>query len=107
MKEKANIKKQIIELVLADNYQPLKPRAIAKKLGLSSELIEVRRTIKKLVRKGKLAFGSKHLVIKPHRSPPSRDDHKDRNDSKPSAPARSEQEAVSYTHLTLPTILLV
>ena len=93
MKEKANIKKQIIELVLADNYQPLKPRAIAKKLGLSSELIEVRRTIKKLVRKGKLAFGSKHLVIKPHRSPPSRDDHKDRNDSKPSAPARSEQEA--------------
>ena len=46
MTEKTNIKQQIIDLVLADNYQPLKPRAIAKKLGLSSELIEVRRTIK-------------------------------------------------------------
>ncbi len=89
MTEKPNIKKQIIELVLADNYQPLKPRAIAKKLGLSSELIEVRRTIKKLVRKGKLAFGPKHLVIKPKRTAPSREDSKKRDDHKPAESVRS------------------
>ena len=96
MTENTNIKQQIIDLVLADNYQPLKPRAIAKKLGLSSELIEVRRTIKKLVRSGKLAFGSKHLVIKPKRSAPSRSDRKeraDRNDSKPTQSTPSAQGA--------------
>ena len=87
MTENTNIKQQIIDLVLADNYQPLKPRAIAKKLGLSSELIEVRRTIKKLVRSGKLAFGSKHLVIKPKRPAPSRSDRKERGVSKPSQAA--------------------
>ena len=90
MKEETNIKQQIIELVLADNYQPLKPRAIAKKLGLSSELIEVRRTIKKLVRKGKLAFGPKHLVIKPKRNAPSQEDRKKRGAQKTSQPAPSE-----------------
>ena len=93
MTEKTNIKQQIIDLVLADNYQPLKPRAIAKKLGLSSELIEVRRTIKKLVRSGKLAFGSKHLVIKPKRRAPSRSDRKERGDGKPSKSAQSGKGA--------------
>jgi len=93
MTENTNIKQQIIDLVLADNYQPLKPRAIAKKLGLSSELIEVRRTIKKLVRSGKLAFGSKHLVIKPKRSAPSRSDRKERADRSDSKPTQSTPSA--------------
>ena len=103
MTENTNIKQQIIDLVLADNYQPLKPRAIAKKLGLSSELIEVRRTIKKLVRSGKLAFGSKHLVIKPKRSAPSRSNRNERSDrnergvSQPSPPTQSGQGAPDAT----------
>ena len=92
MTENTNIKQQIIDLVLADNYQPLKPRAIAKKLGLSSELIEVRRTIKKLVRKGKLAFGSKHLVIKPKRPAPSRGERNERGERKPSPANQSGRE---------------
>lgn len=91
MTENPNIKQQIIDLVLADNYQPLKPRAIAKKLGLSSELIEVRRTIKKLVRKGKLAFGSKHLVIKPKRTPPSRGERGERNERGERKPSPANQ----------------
>ena len=95
MTENTNIKQKIIDLVLADNYQPLKPRAIAKKLGLSSELIEVRRTIKKLVRSGKLAFGSKHLVIKPKRPAPSRSDRKERGVSKSPQSTQPSQEASS------------
>ena len=95
MTENTNIKQQIIDLVLADNYQPLKPRAIAKKLGLSSELIEVRRTIKKLVRSGKLAFGSKHLVIKPKRPAPSGSDRKERGVSRSPQSTQPSQEASS------------
>ena len=68
MTDNTDIKRLILDLVRADNYQPLKPRAIAKKLGLNSALVEVRRTIKKLVRTGELSFGSKHLVLKPKNS---------------------------------------
>ena len=64
MKEKLNLEKSILDLVLSDNYQPLKPKAIAKKLRLLDEEREVKRTIKRLIKKGRLAYGSKHLVIK-------------------------------------------
>lgn len=65
MKENTEIKKRIVELVLADNYQPLKPRAIAKKLKLLEEEKQVRRSIKQLVREKKIAFAANHMVIKP------------------------------------------
>ena len=64
MKEKLNLEKSILDLVLSDNYQPLKPKAIAKKLQLLDEEREVKRTIKRLIKKGRLAYGSKHLVLK-------------------------------------------
>ena len=83
MTENKNIKQLILDLVRSDNYQPLKPRAIAKKLGLTAELIEVRRTIKKLVRSGDLAFGSKHLVLKPNGRPASKSRATDTSGSTP------------------------
>ncbi len=55
----------VLDLVLEQNYQPLKPRAIARKLDLLDEEREVRRAIKRLARDGKISFGSKHLVSKP------------------------------------------
>ena len=64
MKEKLNLEKIILDLVLSDKYQPLKPKAIAKKLRLLDEEREVKRTIKRLIKKGRLAYGSKHLVLK-------------------------------------------
>lgn len=69
MNQSINIEKLILELVLADNYQPLKPKAIAKKLELLEDEKKVRRTIRKLVQAGRIAFGDKHQVIKPQSKP--------------------------------------
>ena len=56
---------RILEHVGRENYLPVKPRVIAKKLGMlaPADLVEVRRTIKKLVRKKRLRFGAKHFVM--------------------------------------------
>lgn len=65
MNEDLDIQKLILDLVLADNYQPLKPKAIAKKLKLLDDEKGVRRTIRKLVKAGRIAFGDRHMVIQP------------------------------------------
>ncbi|MEM7781727.1 MAG: ribonuclease R family protein, partial [Planctomycetota bacterium] len=72
MKEKRNLEKRILDLVLSENYQPLKPKAIAKKLKLLDEDREVKRNIKRLIKKGLLAFGPKHLVLKGAGKPEAR-----------------------------------
>lgn len=82
MKEKLNLEKLILDLVLSDNYQPLKPRAIAKKLKLPDEEREVKRTIKRLVKKGKLAHGPKHLVLKGSGKPQAKNSSKAKAQSK-------------------------
>ena len=64
MKTNLNIEKRILDLVQQKNYQPLKPKAIAKKLKLADEEREVKRCIKRLVQKGHLKFGSKHMVLR-------------------------------------------
>ncbi|MBL9083769.1 MAG: ribonuclease R [Planctomycetales bacterium] len=52
------------------NYRPVKPRVIAKKLGLSEvETRELRRLVKKLVRRGQIVYGANHL-IGPASAPP-------------------------------------
>ena len=68
MNEPINLEKLILDLVLSDAYQPLKPRAIAKKLKLIGDEKNVTRAIKKLVRQDRLAFGSKHFVVRPKAS---------------------------------------
>jgi ribonuclease R len=69
MKENLNIEQRILDLVLHKNYQPLKPKAIAKKLKLLEEEREVKRSIKRLVRKGRLVYGNKHFVKKAPQGP--------------------------------------
>ena len=64
MKTNLNIEQRILDLVQQKNYQPLKPKAIAKKLKLVDEEREVKRCIKRLVQKGHLKFGSKHMVLR-------------------------------------------
>ena len=76
MKEKLNLEKSILDLVLSDKYQPLKPKAIAKKLKLLDEEREVKRTIKRLIKKGRIAYGSKHLVIRAKYKPEARNSGK-------------------------------
>jgi ribonuclease R len=70
--------KELQELVLrhvnSPNYQPVKPRVIAKQLDLPEDQHrELRKAIKKLVKKGKLAFGNQHLVLPLHWAPPKGD----------------------------------
>lgn len=65
MNSSINLESLILDLVFSDEYQPLKPRAIAKKLKLVDEEREVKRAIKKLVKQDRLAYGSKHLITKP------------------------------------------
>ena len=55
---------KILQHVAASGYQPVKPRVIAKKLGLSKEQSpEIRPAVKRLVRQGLLIYGSNHLVM--------------------------------------------
>jgi ribonuclease R len=54
---------RIVAHINAPNYRPVKPRVIAKQLRLApEERNEVRRAIKKLVKKGLAVFGAQHLV---------------------------------------------
>jgi ribonuclease R len=58
----------ILEYVLAPGYRPVKPRVIAKRLGLvDDQRDQVRRAVKRLAKQGKLAYGANHLVKPPRK----------------------------------------
>jgi ribonuclease R len=62
-----NLETIVLRHVLRENYQPVKPRVIAKQLKLDAEGVdELKRIIKRLVKRGQLAYGAKHIV---HRGP--------------------------------------
>jgi len=59
----AELEQSILRFVGKPGYKPAKPRAIAQKLGLKKDqAVEVRRAVKRLVRRGQVAYGSNHLV---------------------------------------------
>ena len=59
----ATLEQAILEFVGEPGYRPLKPRAIAKRLACrQGQLDEVKRAVKRLVRRGQLAYGANHLV---------------------------------------------
>jgi ribonuclease R len=56
----------VLAHVLRPNYQPVKPRVIAKQLDLPTELHKaLKLAIKRLAKAGKLTFGAEHLVRPP------------------------------------------
>ncbi|MCE5268594.1 MAG: RNB domain-containing ribonuclease [Planctomycetaceae bacterium] len=58
------LEESIVQLVNAPGYRPVKPRVITKQLKLpQDQAIDVRRAVKRLVRDGRLAYGSNHLVM--------------------------------------------
>ena len=62
----------IITFVNQPDYQPVKPRVIARRLGLPKEdAADVRRAVKQLVRQGKLSYASNHLVRPAEEKAPS------------------------------------
>lgn len=58
-----HLERALLSLVHAPGYRPIKPRAIAEKLELSEDDRPVlKKLIKRLVKQGKIAYGSAHLV---------------------------------------------
>ncbi|HEY6563183.1 MAG TPA: hypothetical protein VIY86_01680, partial [Pirellulaceae bacterium] len=54
---------RILRHLSHDHYRPVKPRVLARQLGLEpEEMPAVRRAIKGLIRAGKARFGPKHLL---------------------------------------------
>jgi len=59
------IEQRILAHVGQANYQPVKPKVIAKKLGLSEDdKRPFKRALKRLIRKGEVRYGANHLVKK-------------------------------------------
>lgn len=57
------LERAILELVGRSTYRPAKPRVIAQQLGVpKSRWPEVKKTVKRLVMRGELSYGSNHLV---------------------------------------------
>lgn len=80
----------VLAHVLAKNYQPVKPKVIAKQMKLrSDQLPALKLAIRRLVKAGKLAYGSSHMVRKPDLLPPlPPESAKAREGTKKSKPAR-------------------
>ncbi len=58
-----DLERRILDFVARPRYQPVKPRVIAERLNLSKEEArEAKRAVKRLVRRGQLAYGANHLV---------------------------------------------
>ena len=57
------LQSSIADLVNHPDYQPVKPRIIAKRLGLpKEEAADVRRMVKRLVQQGLVTYASNHIV---------------------------------------------
>jgi ribonuclease R len=58
-----DLARAVLALVNGPNYQPVKPRVLARRLGLSQDdAVRLRRVIKQLARHGQLAYGASHIV---------------------------------------------
>ncbi len=59
----SDLESLVLKYVRRPEYQPVKPRVIAKKLGLAADDVpRLKRAIKGLIKRGQLAWGEKHLV---------------------------------------------
>ncbi|MEQ8835930.1 MAG: ribonuclease R, partial [Lacipirellulaceae bacterium] len=66
----SNLREAILRHVNDERYRPVKPKVIAKKLGLENDDVSrVKKEVKKLVREKELAYGPSHLVC------PVKEDH--------------------------------
>ena len=66
MTAEPSLSDRVLAHVQSPNYQPVKPKVLAKQLNLPPDQHrELRKAIKKLVKSGRLAFGDKHLVRRP------------------------------------------
>jgi ribonuclease R len=69
MKKTPDLEEQILALVARKNYQPLKPKALARKLGVPPpEYGQFRRALRELIRQQRVEVGRNHSVrpVPPH-----------------------------------------
>ena len=61
--ETTALEQRILKIVNRPDYQPVKPRVIAKRLGLPKDEVKtLRRLIKQMAKQGKVHWGASHLV---------------------------------------------
>jgi ribonuclease R len=61
--QQSEFAQQILQHVSRPNYQPVKPKTLARQLKIDKELFtDFRRTIKRMVKSGTLAWGARHMV---------------------------------------------
>ncbi len=86
----------VLAHVLGPNYQPVKPRVIAKQLRIPSEQHRaLKLALRRLAKAGKLVFGVGHIVSAPKRAKPAENDrprNKARGESRDLSPARPTRE---------------
>ena len=71
--ESKQLEKLVLDFVADEGYSPMKPKSIGKQLKLPLEAQRVlRKTIKKLVKKGRLAYGPNHFVCRAADGPAGR-----------------------------------
>ncbi len=59
----SDLEAQILKHIRAKNYKPVKPRVLTKQLGLDDmQRGDVRKAIKRLVKRGALSYGRNHVV---------------------------------------------
>jgi ribonuclease R len=64
MMDNSDLSATLLAHVNHPDYRPVKPRVIAKQLGLDEDSLRaLKKTVKQLVKQGKLAYGSGHLVF--------------------------------------------
>jgi len=60
----SNLEEQLLNYVNQPGYRPLKPRAIARQMGLSEQKTEdLKKVVKRLIKSGRLAYGASHLLL--------------------------------------------
>ncbi|HVU90425.1 MAG TPA: ribonuclease R [Pirellulales bacterium] len=61
--EPGDLEQALLELVNRSDYRPVKPKLLVKRLHVAQDDVhELKRTIKKLVKRGLLTYGPNHLV---------------------------------------------
>src|SRR3954452_10400378 len=58
------LQEQVVALVMRDDYKPVKPKAIARKLGLDSVATRaIKKAIRFLAQAGRVRYGANHVVF--------------------------------------------
>ncbi len=58
-----DLEQRVLAYIARPGYQPVKPKVIAKKLGLSKDdVVELKRVLRKLIKRGQVVWGVSHLV---------------------------------------------